>query len=158
MCFIFPLACLECGSWSGHKHGSISFYFAEKSIPSFTYSNCFIIRTMPALRFSLHLGLVGLFLTIAKNYLCVSFLAQRVKASPLIGEPPAVNNAALTHTHTRFHVCVHAEEKALASSYFTSKKHQLSLKHNIQPDCFGKTSPLMSDVQYFTDFIYDKSN
>lgn len=123
MCFIFPLACLQCGSWSGHKHGSVSFYFAEKSIPSFTYSNCFIIRTMPALRFSLHLGLVRLFLTIAKNYLCVSFLAQRAKASPLIGEPPAVNNAALTHTHTHAFMYACMQREKLWLHHILPQKH-----------------------------------
>lgn len=97
MCFIFPLACLECGSRFGIKHELMSSYFTEKSIPGFTNSNCFIIRTMQGLLFLYILGRSNCS-SLLQNYLCVSFLAS--ESFPLTVDPPAVNNGALVHTHT----------------------------------------------------------
>lgn len=128
------MACLKCGSWFGHKHDLASFYLTEKSISSFTNSNCFIIRTMDLLfLYILGWSSEGLFLTIAKLFMC-QFPGTASESFPLTVDPPAVNNGVLihTHTHTCIHACIHTKKKSTGIIfYFQKHKTQVVFESTI---------------------------
>lgn len=85
----------------GHKHDLISFYFTEKSIPCFTNSNCFIIRTTQSLVFlytpgrrgGLFFGGGGAVPAIVKLFMC-QFPGSVSETFPLTVGPPVANNGA----------------------------------------------------------------
>lgn len=132
------MACLKCGSWFGHKHDLTPFYLTEKSISSFTNSNCFIIRTMQDLLFLYILGWSseGLFLTIAKLFMC-QFPGTASESFPFTVYPPAVNNGTLilpptnTHTHTCIHACIYTKKCNGIVFYFQKHKTQVVFESKI---------------------------
>lgn len=106
----------------GHKHDLIAFYFTEKSIPCFTNSNCFIIRTTQSLVFLYTSGRTrgGFFLerggqspAIAKLFMC-QFPGSASETFPLTVGPPAANNGARTHAHVR---ALHSDADSLPQSH-----------------------------------------